>query len=372
MRKEREGDVSLAHATQLLQEMLGESPITSDQVWAFRRNPGGPILPESCVSVTRLEDAFGPHEWPLAAIAADRNGTLWSIREKEHAIEIFRGRERLYAFSVMDSDSWSSMAHFLGFVSDGQPVIEVWFDAHNSLDVGLEPPTRYFVGDEMLPDAEDVGTTTWTCGLSIQTDGSLLYAVTERVWSPPPGGNPQETCTIMRRGCDGTTEVLVKEAPPADFLVAGPGGDILSVERHGDCAAHLIHGGSLQRLQFFSWFRSEATVWTEDGLWCIDAKGVVTERDLAHEGGATGEGLDSKHGFVSRFTRLPDGRFAFIGKTRRHERAAWIVDGQEQPAFGEAWGGREQITDLFQRDGRWRYYGITGRFLCLMELPAKK
>lgn len=387
-RNERD-EVSLATATQLLQEMHGDGAISSEQVTRFRHNPGGPIIPETCVSVVRHESVFGHLEGDLVNLASDSTGRPWAatvnMENGRRIIRLHCGREIFQTISIPEAEHWYVDPNILGFHADGRPITEVIFDAFSSMDEGCQPPPRFFVGEDPLPHGENLHTDT----VSIQRDGSVIYTIETHELTLPPLSVDRKF-RVMNLGSDGkTTEILQTTGHQFRRFAAGPEGKTLALYRVSEDsggwrdAGCQIHHGKVMRTDQFSWKQPVGSVlWeSEAALWVIETNGEIMRcvwvgGNSEEEGRlCRGEGVKgwmSLNRFRRNFVCLDDGRFAYIGETRRHHRLCWVVDGEEQPGFYNDFRDGGGPTSLFKQDGRWRYYAMTKSHLVLMELPEPK
>jgi hypothetical protein len=359
----------------LLQRMATkQDPITRQQVEAFGRHPGGPILPEECLAVERLPDRFGTRcesqlqladDNPVHNLAVSPAGALWLATVIGGCSTIVGGRtstrnDREYwernVIQLLPDEEWGTMfsPRIVGVQPDGTPV-------------------------SFLRKVASCNTSAYW------EDDAFIFVRGRRVFV---GQLPKHRLTAIH------------VAPDGAVLTAHHVGDKYYVYRNGELL--LRPGTTIGRL----WQFGDRLVFTgqHDGLfaWSISGrhaeKGVerlASDRDIrdviecegalhyvsgAHDGRgaeivrlleATGLRTEMTsnvrriggHAYLRGFTDLPNGRIAYVAETARDKQECWVVDGVAGPGF-------DHVTGLLVCDGRAQYWASLGRHLYTMELPS--
>lgn len=326
----------LRHAIELM--CAGTDPITLEQLEDFCRHPGGPILPERCVGVERLEIEQGAHEKLLGV--TERGEPICLAVERAG----YRIGTRKYCFRHIQ------VLRLLGFM-DGEPVLlacggriirhgEVMLYDPNMLNAWVLPSGRCFV-------AQDEG-----------SRHTILYEVKsgrigtrDLLWRSPERWVPlnlfEEPTGVMYARC----VVPRKET-----------GMLLTITGRGPCfdlvCPSSVMGVRHQNKEGVAFFEHE-----KRRLYLLHE---LARRIHEYADGSLPPLWQSPYSnaYLGGLRQLNSATFAYVGRSLRHKLECWVVEGVGvQPGF-------ERVTrELFEQDGKHYYYGQIGRHLYKMELP---
>lgn len=314
----------LRYAIELM--CAGTNPIKPEQLEAFCRYPGGPILPEQCVEALRLE--IDQDEEPVKLLGGTPNGEVVCSRDKG-AVYRVGGRE-YFAKPGMQ------IASLAGFI-DGEPV---FLTVNGAI---IRKGEILYVNHRMET-------------LHILPSGRILFTLRDQGMQR----------TLSELDDDEVFQLMMYsygEAPLAGIHELKDK-KLLLYTRHTLFGVAGYPGYVL--LQDPS---SIVTLW--DKSWLLDhGKATLYKLDdalaLASSGKSYRDAYSIRLGqnpYLGGYRQIGE-QHAYVGQSLRHKLECWVRAGVEQPAF-------ERVTrELFEQDGKHYYYGQIGRHLYKMELPA--
>ncbi|WKZ28806.1 MAG: hypothetical protein QY323_04715 [Patescibacteria group bacterium] len=350
----------------LEQHHAQQDPIMEAQIERFCQSPDGPIVPKNCLSIERLPEIFWQSETTGSTSRAsgygfDPQGEPYRLRvnpAEDCPYELIRQGARM---NVSPSSSrWS--ASLAGWLSDDTPVvftkcIVMHFPNASEADkmrLDAERETGIRVGAEMAHIGQGMK------HVSVLADDALMWLE----WNPHVDG----TFRIMRDGdvvvastnrrytrflqLPGTDKILgIWKNPDDRDIGSGIGwiderrhisGEYMDVvESHGAVLLIGTRSGD-QGVRAYTFYPDVMRIESPGRLRHItDYLGGYRE----YPGGNSYDYIQrSRHGFQRWMTYRPRGGLV------------------SEPSFAA-------VSPIFEQDGRHRYYGITDRHLCLMELP---
>lgn len=353
----------------------GEGYLTRAQLVRFLDHPDGPILPDACVEMRRLPADFRTHgpgwaiEDPKRSLPGDSTNPIKDItvRPTDGALCIATVRRGMnivvcsgdeYAL-IADKPGCKSNVRILGFHPVSRlPVTHLQMFAYHSHDgCTSEEPGRIFNGGEFtleMPHAEAKGVT-------LLSNGDVL-------WLQPESRS--ERWRVWRNG-----QVIMGTEFQYTKFVESPRGRILGIRDQGDlgptpepypdgcCVApinnerHVLCNGIddvVVTREGYACIRCEFGVCSVIRIGAVYGKRAVSDDPCPNIG--------SNH-YIAGYTELPDGRAAYIGEMKHSELPCWVIAGKEQVGF-------MRMSPLFQDGERWCYWGVLGRRLYKMEIPA--
>jgi|GEM_PF-4032846 len=375
-----------------------EEPITREQVNAFGRRPGGPILPEGCMAVERLPEYFGTRRdgsreaeygW-VRDFAVSSTGELWLATIVEGgSVLVNRGDSRggrhfadgRSTFYLLEDDEHGTQfsPYIVGFRSDGTPMAALTRVASHSRSVYWEEESFLFIGGKRVfegdlpkwrPVSVRVAGNDDVCTLhcvvkehglwryQVLRNGELLLDTREQIadaWllddgdlvTVPPTWGVHHIGELHRwSGKKRTVDPIWSREHVAanvdtyysDGIARGRKGRIVNVRgKIGDLRVTINTGSAV----VVDHYRDPS-----------DPRRVEVERVLGH------------HDYLAHDDVLPDGRDVYVGKTLRDQLQCFVCNGVAGPGF-------DRVSNVTVHDGAPHYYAILGQHLFTMELPEK-
>jgi len=379
--------------TQELQRLLEgmnrqKNPIHLTELRRFIERPQGPILPDQVVSVERLS------EKPLAIYYGEDSGELWRVEfayvrdDKVHCVVRSKEGTEIFFRTSWRAHLDQSKMKIIGINSAGYPVlvdedcttrtpakhVYTWEDElqlHTAKFNGADcfvalldeekliATYNYYLGDEDQY-RHGPGATEWmksrfgvvgydACGLRIMSKPTILsdvhkFVALQGCWDGGVAGLFQlpETNINVPMLLLKEHKEIIKPTLDDNFRYI----DLLGFD--GEWHFVFMYCGNERGLEFgFTKIDFEAMSLVPSSL------GLNMAGPYGHKYLRGGRLLEVTQAGM---------RFAYVGKAP-HGLECWCLNGvPSQPAF-------DKVTDLWQEEDKWMYYGSVGRHLCKVELP---
>jgi len=362
----------LRKLTWLLERMSARKRrITLEQAQRFGRHPQGPILPDMCLVAERIPDECCRDRHPakpICGLSVSAKGEPCYATVIDKKVTIICGKKRFVLDNEKDEtgpggESLCERVEILGYSSDGAPYTLVHMQFAGAADFNLAPSSKLYKAEKLL----GAGVTS----ASLLSSGTLVYAAYSSMRTSTT--TPFATYSSMRTST--TTPLMDVYRNDAIWLkniktyyyhyLETPDGRILSIWWDNG-RLKKVAGYFEEEKPFKSASPINDIVLTKHGARFIMAKecGLLASDENGHMHSVTYFGTNP---YRSNYTELPDDRVAYIGEPTRDKLTltCWIIGGtEEQPGF-------ELVSPLFERHGRWCYYGVIGRHLYTMAIPDK-
>lgn len=370
--------------TQLMQECTAKkSPVTAADIAMTRLFPGGPILPESCISATRLvnptQDLSAPEmqsrsDWPDALpswpdkSAEGEWGDYGFDDEGNLACERWHGEHYWLLHGdtvthISHSACWG--VHLVGFrgqdpVTYGRLSYLV-DDFHTGWGTDVTTPVEIHVGGKLFYEGKGCTKP------SILPDGSIIwqkrleqeghYAVVRNGEVIVPDTTRQyHRFFQLSNSIVGTVLDHKKERVRLRYI---EGEHTAQCERCGQIKD--VEGTAIDvvRQDGTSYVVLPGNYFGDLLEYDPDSRILKRALDLNFEHTGT---------YRSDFTRFGEVNYAFVAETPRHlGMKRWVFTVNKTAIPGPNF---HAVSRLFEQDGAWRYWGVAGRHLCLMEAPS--